>query len=103
MPRRGARRRNIRQLILIRRAKLNQKPLARKVQLVNKFPRLVNNVRFWGAKNIMTGVNVALRMPGDPFVAETNNPLTAKFSDPSAGISRTFFSGQSPDQELQIR
>jgi hypothetical protein len=38
MPRRGGGRKNIRQLISIRRAKVNQKPLARKVQLVNRFP-----------------------------------------------------------------
>jgi hypothetical protein len=103
MPRRGAGRKNIRQLISIRRAKLNQKPLARKVQLVNKFPSLVNNVRFWAAKNIMTGANVALRMPGDPLVAETNHPLTANFSDLSAGIIRTFFSDRFPSQELQTQ
>jgi hypothetical protein len=36
MPREDARRKNIRQLISIRRATVNQKPLARKVQLVNK-------------------------------------------------------------------
>jgi hypothetical protein len=37
MPRRGAGRKNIRQLMSIRRATVNQKSLARKVQLVNKF------------------------------------------------------------------
>jgi hypothetical protein len=51
----------------------------------------------------MTGANVAFRMRGDLFVADIDDPLTASFSDPQAGIIRTFFSGQSPDQELQIR
>ena len=55
------------------------------------------------AKNIMTGVNVALRMLSDPFVAENNNPLTANFSDPSAGIIRTFFSDRFLSQELQTQ
>ena len=74
---------------------MNQKPLARKVQVVNKFPGKVNNVQILSGKNIMTGVNVALRMMGDRFVAETNNRLTASFPDPSAGSIRTFFTVQS--------
>jgi hypothetical protein len=37
MPREAVKGKNIRQLISIRRAKVNQKSLARKVQLVNKF------------------------------------------------------------------
>jgi hypothetical protein len=37
MPRKDVRCKNIRQLISIRRAKVNQEGLARKVQLVNKF------------------------------------------------------------------
>jgi hypothetical protein len=44
MPREAARGKNIRHLISIRRAKVNQKPLARKVQLVNKFRGLGNNL-----------------------------------------------------------
>jgi hypothetical protein len=47
MPRRGAGRKNIRQLISIRGATLNQKPLARKVQLVNKF------APFWDKPSVL--------------------------------------------------
>jgi len=44
MPRSGAGHKNIRQRISVRRAKLNQKPLARKVQLVNNLAPLVDNL-----------------------------------------------------------
>jgi hypothetical protein len=74
---------------------LLQKLLARKVQLVNKFSALVDNFQTMGAKNIMTGVNVAFRMPGDSFVADqTDNPLTASPPEFAAGNTRTFFASR---------
>jgi len=40
----------------------------------------------------MTGVNVAIRMAGDSFVAaQIDNPLTAWPSEIVAGIARTVF------------
>src|SRR5947207_12523631 len=44
---------------------VKQKSVARKVQLVNKFPGFGEEpTNFWGAKNIMTGLNVAFIIPG---------------------------------------
>ena len=56
-----------------------------------KFLALVNKSPSWGAKNIMTGVNVASRMRRDSFVAEKiDNQLTANPADFTAAVTRTF-------------
>jgi hypothetical protein len=66
--------------------------MARKVQLVNKFAVFVNKCPVLGAKNIMTGLNVAFRIPGDSFVPDKiDNRLTASLPEFAAGLIRVVF------------
>ena len=79
---------------------VRQKSMARKVQLVNKFAAVANNWLIWSAKNIMTGLNVAFRIPGDSFVPEKiDNKLAASASNFSAGISWTIFIPQGREKK----
>ena len=74
--------------------------MARKVQLVNKFAAVVKKWPVWSAKNIMTGLNVAFRIPGDSFVPEKiDNQLTANAPSFSAGISWTIFIPQGREKK----
>jgi len=71
---------------------VKQKSMARKVRFVNKFAALVNKRSVLAAKNIMTGLNVAFRIPGDSFVLDKiDNQLTAHSPDITAGPARIVF------------
>ncbi len=65
------------------------------MQLVNEFLGSGGVVPILGAKNIMTGLNVAFTIPGDWFVVDQiDSQLTAKPSDSQAGYTRIFFRPQ---------
>ena len=76
--------------------------MARKVRFVNKFAALVNKRSVLGAKNIMTGLNVAFRIPGDSFVLDKiDNQLTASPPYLAAGPARIVFATRPRAQERE--
>ena len=65
-------------------------------------PGFGEQVIWLGAKNIMTGVNVASRMRRDSFVAEKiDNQLTANPADFTAAVTRIFFTRRLSAQRRQ--
>jgi hypothetical protein len=79
---------------------VKQKSVARKVQLVNKFAASVNKWPVLGAKYIMTGLNVAFRIPGDSFVPDKiDHQLTASLPNFAAGLTRVVFAARLRAQE----